>query len=191
MYDNNKVVINDLNEISSIPIDKLTRLQHLTFDYWFNQPLSNSFDKLSSLQHLTFGSKFNQPLFNSLDKLTSLQYLTFGWEFNQLLTNSLDELTSLQYLTFGCNFNKPLTNSLVKLSLSQHLTLGYRFNQPLDLPSNIKYLVLNCNNQSIIDNLHNNINACEIRKVYMIVISLTIILRNDLFLFKQIFCKFY
>ena len=37
------------------------------------------------------------------------------------------------------------------------MILGSEFNQPLDLPSNIKYLFLYCNNQSIIDNLHNNI----------------------------------
>jgi len=35
--------------------------------------------------------------------------------------------------------------------------LGKYFNQNLDLPFNIKYLQLKCNNQYIIDNLHNNI----------------------------------
>ena len=32
-----KIAIEDLDEISSIPIDKLTSLQHLTFGWNFNQ----------------------------------------------------------------------------------------------------------------------------------------------------------
>jgi hypothetical protein len=146
---NNKITINGL--------DKLTSLQQLTFGYDFNKPLSNSLDKLISLRRLTFGDEFNKPLSNSLDKLTSLQYLSFGGCFNRPLSNSLDKLISLQYLTFGEEFNKPLTNSLAKLTSLEQLTLDCLFDQQLDLPSNIKYLVLDCNNQYIIDNLHNNI----------------------------------
>ena len=117
--DDNKIVINDLNEILLISFDILT------------------------LHYLTFGNGFNQPLRNSLDKLTLLQHLTFGKEFNQPLSNSLNKLTSLQYLA-----------------------LGYNFNQPLELPSNIKHLVLYCDNQNLINNIPNSIEELEFNGVF-------------------------
>ena len=55
--DDNHIVIEDLDEISSMPIDELTCLKHLTFGEEFNQSLFNSLDKLTSLQNLTFVKK--------------------------------------------------------------------------------------------------------------------------------------
>ena len=40
--------------------------------------------------------------------------------------------------------------------------MGSNFNQNLNIPFNIKYLKLNCNNQNIIDYLHNNIEELEL-----------------------------
>jgi len=110
------------------------------FDYNSNESLSDSLNQLTNLSILTFGSNFNQPLSESLNQLTNLSKLTFGSDFNQPLSDFFNQLTNLSKLTFG-----------------------YNFNQYIYLPFNIKYLKLNCNNQYIIENLHNNIEELELR----------------------------
>ena len=83
-------------------------------------------------------------------------------DLTELLELSLAELSNLHKLTFGYTFNQPLQNSLSKLSNLCKLTLGHNFDQIINIPFNIKYLKLNCNNQNIIDYLHNNIEELEL-----------------------------
>ena len=66
-------------------------------------------------------------------------------------------MTNLNKLTFSTNFNQPLNDSLSGLHNLSELTLGKCFNQPIDIPEEIKKLILNCNTQSIIDYLPSNI----------------------------------
>ena len=103
------------------------------------------------------GSLFNKPLADSFDKLINLTLINFGDYFNKPLDNSLDKLINLTYLSFGYGFNKPLNNTLYYLSKLVYLKLGCKFNQELNLPSNIKILNLNCNNQNLIDSLPNSV----------------------------------
>jgi hypothetical protein len=102
-------------------------------------------------------SLFNQPLQDSLQNLTQLKQLNLGYSFNQPLKDSLQNLTQLKQLNFGYCFNQQLTDSLQNLTQLEQLTLGYSFNQPLEIPWNIKYLILDCNIPNIIDYLSNNI----------------------------------
>jgi hypothetical protein len=50
-------------------------------------------------------------------------------------------------------------NKLINLT---HITLGYCFNEKLDLPHNIKSIILDCNNHYIINNLSDNIEELEL-----------------------------
>jgi hypothetical protein len=69
----------------------------------------------------------------------------------------LDKLTNLSGLSFGYKFSKPFGNLLERLVNLKTLSLDYNFSHPINIPSNIKYLILNCNNQSIVQNLPNSI----------------------------------
>ena len=61
----------------------------------------------------------------------------------------------------GRNFNQEI-NLSNNINLT-HLTFGRVFNQEIFIPSNVKSLNMNgCNNQYIIDNLHNNIEELTI-----------------------------
>jgi len=55
-------------------------LTHLTFGYWFDQPLDNVTFPLT-LTHLTFGNWFNQPL----DNVTLPSTLTLSEQYNRSL----------------------------------------------------------------------------------------------------------
>ena len=49
-----------------------------------------------------------------------------------------------------------------------HLTFGYYFNKEIFIPLNVKSLTMyRCNNQYIIDNLHNNIEELNIYGSYL------------------------
>ena len=104
----------------------LNRLTHLTFGFYFNQPV----DSLpQSVTHLTFSYSFNQPV-DSLPE--SVTHLAFGVSFSQPV-NSLPK--NVTHLTFGNRFNQPV-NSLPE-SVT-HLTFGYYFNQPVNrLPESL------------------------------------------------------
>jgi hypothetical protein len=124
-----------------------SRLTHLTFDEWFNQPVDHlpvslthltlglcfnqSVDRLpASLTHLAFYGYFNQPV----DRLpASLTHLTFRGHFNQ----PVDRLpASLTHLTFGDCFNQPVNHFPPCLT---HLTIGYYFLRPVNhLPASLK-----------------------------------------------------
>jgi hypothetical protein len=65
-------------------------------------------------------------------------------------------------LEFGNDFNQPLLNSVSNQTNLTHLSLGYDYYSKEDLPFNIKFLTLNCNNQFLIDNLPNSIEELEL-----------------------------
>ena len=123
----------------------------------FNQKidLSNNIN----LTHLTFGYYFNQKI--DLSNNIHLTHLTLG-NFNQEinLSNNIN-LTHLTHLTFKGYFNQEI-DLLNNINLT-HLTFGKYFNQEIFIPFNIKSLNMYCcNNQYIIDNLHNNIEELTI-----------------------------
>ena len=124
-------------------------LTYLTFSTYFNKPVDNL---PNTLTHLTFGIYFNKPVDNLPNTLT---HLTFDYYFNQ----PVDKLpNTLTYLTFCYIFNQPI-NNLPKTLI--HLTFGQKFDKRVDLPLNILYLKLDCNNQYLINNLHNGIEELE------------------------------
>src|SRR3990167_6929762 len=132
------------------PLDNLPNtITHLTFSAYFNRSVDNL---PNTLTHLTFGTYFNQPVDNLPNTLT---HLTFRHNFNQSVDNLPNTLT---HLTFGHNFNQPVDNLPNTLT---HLTFGQTFNKRVDLQFNIKYLKLNCNNQYLIDNLHDGLEELE------------------------------
>jgi hypothetical protein len=124
-----------------------SRLTHLTFGQFFDQPVDHlpaslthlvlevgfkqTVDHLpSSLTHLVLGDHFNRPV----DRLpASLTHLTFGSWFNQ----PVDHLpASLTHLTFGAWFNQPVNHLPTSLT---HLTFGWEFEQPVNrLPASLK-----------------------------------------------------
>ncbi len=135
------------------------KLEDKLFESYYNNNfnnlclLMNTFDNdisnlPSTLTHLTFGYWFNQDV----SKLPqSLTHLTFDHWFNQDVSKLPQSLT---HLTVGDNFNQYVSNLPPTLT---HLTLGWRYVQQYDIPSNIKYLKLNCNNSYIINSLPNSI----------------------------------
>jgi hypothetical protein len=56
-------------------------ITHLTFGYYFNQPVDNL---PNSITHLTFGESFNQPV-NNLPN--SIVELVFGFNFCNVVSN--------------------------------------------------------------------------------------------------------
>ena len=111
-------------------------MTHLTFEYFFNQPL-NKDDIPKSVTHLIFGYHFNQPLKKD-DIPNSVTHLIFGHDFNQHLDKNVIS-NSVTHLTFGENFNQPLEKNVIPKSVT-NLTFGYKFNQNLDdnnLPKSI------------------------------------------------------
>jgi hypothetical protein len=122
---------------------------------YFNQKidLSNNIN----LTHLTFGCNFNQEI--DLSNNINLTHLTFGFYFNKeiILSNNIN----LTHLTLGEYFNQEIDLSN-NINLT-HLTLGNKFNKEIFIPLNLKSLTMDdCNNQYIIDNLHNNIEELKI-----------------------------
>lgn len=99
-------------------------------------------------------SKFNYPitkLHNNLKKLSlgfnynkcislndGIKIVIFGDSFNC----PVKLVETIEELYFGESFNQPI---VFNYGLKK-LTLGYSFNQSIDLPSSIKYLMLECNN---------------------------------------------
>ena len=66
---------------------------------------------------------------------------------------------TLIHLTFETKFNQKIPTLPLNIT---NLTLGLEFEQQYDIPSNIKYLKLNSNNQYIINYLPNSIAELEL-----------------------------
>ncbi len=132
--------------VSELPLN----ITHLTFGCEFNKDVS----KLPlNITNLTFGVKFNQDV----SKLPlNITHLTFGEKFNQDVSILPPNIT---HLIFGFHFNQDISKLPPNLT---HLTLGYNFNKKCDVPLNIKYLKLICNNLHIINSLPNSIVELEL-----------------------------
>jgi hypothetical protein len=124
----------------------------------------------NSLELIVLSDKFNS--FINLDNSSKLEKLTFGYNFNKSI--KLLNLVNLTHLSFGNHFTYPLEIShldkLTHLKLSEkynqkfdfppnlyYLYLGYYFSLNINLPSTIKIIHVNMNNQWFVDNLPNSI----------------------------------
>ena len=142
----------------------------------FNQEidLSNNIN----LTHLTFGHHFNQEINLSNINLT---HLTFGCCFDKKI-NLLKNI-NLTHLTFEYDFNQKI-DLLNNINLT-HLTFGSNFSQEIIIPFNVKSLnMFGCNNQYLIDNLHNNIEE-------LIIIKTNLNLDNLPNSIKKLYIKYY
>ena len=95
----------------------------------------------------------------------NLTYLNFSGDSN--FNHPLNNLPSnLIYLFLGSSFNQSLNNLPKNLT---HLTFGIEFAQKINLSTSIKYLKLNCNNMSIIDNLPDSLEIldCHYQQDYL------------------------
>lgn len=95
-------------------------------------------------------SDFNRPIVLK----TNIKKLIVGDKFNK----PVELVETLEELHFGESFNQPIVfnNGLKKL------TLGEEFAQNVNLPSNLIYLGLKCNNSCILNNLPNGIEDLEL-----------------------------
>ena len=126
--------------------------KHIQSDFNKEIYLSNNIN----LTHLTLGDSFNTEinLSNNIN-LTDLTLLHVNKEID--LSNNIN----LTHLTFRDLFNKEIDLSN-NINLT-HLTFGENFNQDINISFNVKSLkMFGCNNQYIIDNLHNNIEELRI-----------------------------
>ncbi len=107
----------------------------------------------TTLTHLVFGYKFNCNVDTLLSNLT---LINFGWCFNKDVSKLPHSIT---HLTFGFRFNQDISNLPQNLT---HLSLGRIFNQQCNIPLNIKYLKLACDNLYAIDSLPNSVTELEL-----------------------------
>ncbi len=123
-------------------------------DYVLNEKSFNYYTTNSVVGAMRYAlSEFNQDVSNLPSSIT---HLVFGHYFNQDISNLPSSIT---HLVFGHYFNQDISNLPHSLT---HLTLGYCYDKQCSIPSNIKYLNLNCNNQYIIDSLPNSIVELEL-----------------------------
>ena len=125
----------------------------LIFKPEFNEVLDDYYDLINKYKKIIF-SNYNESEIaiktnNFYNDKYDKNYISN--KFNQKI-----DLSNNIHLTFGYNFNQEIDLSN-NIHLT-HLTLGYCFNKEINIPLNVKSLtMLCCDNQYIIDNLHNNI----------------------------------
>ena len=126
-------------------------LNKILFDYYLN----NVYGAIYYKQNM-----FNKDVSNLPFGLT---HLIFGDSFNCDVSALPPTLTLIK---FGHYFNQDISNLPQGIT---HLSLGGIlfhdagiFNQNYDIPPNIKYLTLNCNNQYVIEHLPNSIVELEL-----------------------------
>jgi len=139
------VIMSDTNE--SLP----KHVIHLTFDYYFNQPINNCVP--NSVTHLTFGGKFNQQINSCIPD--SVTHLTFGDHFNQPINGCIPE--SVTHLTFGHDFNRQI-NGCIPESVT-HLTFGFHFNRAINgcIPDSVTHLTFGWVFNQSIDSIPNSL----------------------------------
>ena len=116
------------------------------------------YDKIIQNYIKSYNKRGGYPI-NNIPKY--LTHLTFGYYFNQSVDNLPRNLT---HLTFGDCFNQSVDNLPSTLT---HLAFGYAFDKKVDLPFNIKYLKLNCNNnQYLIDNLSDGVEELKLEMYF-------------------------
>ena len=114
----------------------------LIFKPSFNEDLINYYDIINKYKKIIF-SNYNDPLIaiktnNKNENEIEYDYNYIENKFNKEI--DLSNNINLTHLTFGCNFNKKINISLNIKSINMY----------------------GCNNQFIIDNLHNNIEELKI-----------------------------
>ena len=133
----------------------------LIFKPSFNDDLLNYYDMMKKYKKIIFGN-YND-LFMTLKTNNEYEHdykdNYIRGEFNKKI--DLSNNINLTHLTFGLDFNQEI-NLSNNINLT-HLTFGKYFNKEINIPLNIKSLnMYGCNNQYIIDNLHNNIEELKI-----------------------------
>jgi len=107
---------------------------------------------------LIFKPSFNEDLlnyYNIINKYKKIMFSNYNDPLIAIKTNNKYE-SEYNYNYIENNFNQEIDLSN-NINLT-HLTFGKYFNQEINIPLNIKSLnMYQCNNQYIIDNLHNNI----------------------------------
>jgi len=132
------------------------KVEWLIFKPEFNEELINYYDIINKYKKVIF-SDYNDPLTaiktnNKYEYVYDVKYINSNFNKEIVVSNNIN----LTHLTFGYHFNKEIDLSN-NINLT-HLTFGYDFNQEMYIPFNVKSLnMFRCNNQYIIDNLHNNI----------------------------------
>jgi len=164
--ENNYWIVDDLlifkpyfNEELTEYYDIINKYKKIIFSH-YNDPLiaieTNNFYK-GEYENNYVESEFNQKI--DLSNNINLTQLTFGYWFNQEI--DLSNNINLTHLTFGWYFNQEIDLSN-NINLT-HLTFKNLFKQEINIPLNVKSLTMDhCNNQYIIDNLHNNIEELKI-----------------------------
>ncbi|KAM9961616.1 hypothetical protein ACTFIR_004470 [Dictyostelium discoideum] len=142
---------------SSFLKDKLPdSVEHLSFVYYFNQPILNIIDfnfnsnYHCNLKSITFGYDFNQEI-KETALPRSLESLKFGRLFNQELSEtSFKNQINLKSIEFGAKFNnkgKPIKVGVFPKSI-ESLKFGFHFNSFFDarsLPNGLKLIELGSN----------------------------------------------
>jgi len=133
----------------------------LMFKPSFNEDLLNYYDIINKYKKIMF-SNYNDPLIaiktnNKYESEYDYNYINNKFNKEIDLSNNIN----LTHLTLGIIFNQEIDLSN-NINLT-HLTFGCGFNKEIYIPLNIKSLdMYGCNNQYIIDNLHNNIEVLKI-----------------------------
>ena len=135
----------------------------LIFKPDFNDETIIYYDVINKYKKIMF-SDYNNPLM-AIESNNQFKDKYYGnyikSNFNQKI--DLSNNINLTHLNFGKEFNKKI--DLTKYINLTHLTFGWKFDQEIFIPLNIKSLnMICCNNQYIIDNLHNNIEELTIYK---------------------------
>ena len=111
----------------------------LIFKPEFNEEMTNYYEIINKYKKVLF-SNYNDPLI-AIQKNNNYVYEYYNKHINS-------------------DFNKEIY-LLNNINLT-HLTFEWNFNQEIYIPFNVKSLNMYCNNQYIIDNLHNNIEELRI-----------------------------
>ena len=126
-----------------------SKLINLSFGYSFNKELLNL---PNCVENIFFGDCFNKRVIFP----TNLKSIYFGKEYNHDINGLPD---TLEYLFLGNKFIQSAPNLPTKL---KHLTIDFGLrddsNFNIFFPISIRTLhIINCNSQSVLDNLSNNL----------------------------------
>jgi hypothetical protein len=143
-------------------------ITHLSFGYYFNQPVDTqeilSTDNISGLKQSLSHSiatdcahhKFTESKFIGCNLPSSITHLSFGKNFNQPIDNLND---AISHLSFGKKFNHQIENLPDTIT---YLYLSECFNQPINkLPKELLNLILGSEFNQKIDALPNKIETIK------------------------------
>ena len=112
---------------------------------------------------IIFKPKFNEELINYYNLINKYKKIMFS-NYNDLLIAI--KTNNKCIVDYKNNYIRSKFNQEIDLSNNinlTHLTFGWKFNHGFNIPFNVKSLnMYRCNNQYIIDNLHNNIEELKL-----------------------------